>query len=58
MNSPTEGREVLEFHPTYRGAIETIRSVGFSDVIEIVGKAKEPHDLYARGVRRCFLAVK
>ena len=58
VNSSTEGREVIEFHPTYRGAIETIRSVGFSEVIEIVGTAKEPHDLYTRGVRRCFLAIK
>jgi tRNA (mo5U34)-methyltransferase len=55
---PVEGRERYELHPTYRGVIETIRFAGFSEVIEIVGVSALPHDLYARGVRRCFLAIK
>jgi hypothetical protein len=58
VTRPAEGRETIEFHPTYRGAIQTIRAAGFSQVIEIVGTSKQPHDLYARGVRRCFLAIK
>jgi 2-polyprenyl-3-methyl-5-hydroxy-6-metoxy-1,4-benzoquinol methylase len=56
--NPTEGREEWEFHPTYRGAIDTIRYAGFSDVIEIVGHSDPPHPLYSEGLRRCFLAVK
>jgi SAM-dependent methyltransferase len=55
---PAEGREAWEFHPTYRGAIDTIRYAGFSEVIEILGDADPPHDYYAAGGRRCFLAIK
>jgi 2-polyprenyl-3-methyl-5-hydroxy-6-metoxy-1,4-benzoquinol methylase len=55
---PAEGREEWEFHPTYRGAIDTIRYAGFSNVIEILGDADPPHALYAGGGRRCFLAIK
>jgi 2-polyprenyl-3-methyl-5-hydroxy-6-metoxy-1,4-benzoquinol methylase len=55
---PVEGRAHYEMHPTYRGAIDTIRFAGFSDVIELVGEATPPHDRYARGARRCFLAIK
>jgi hypothetical protein len=58
VSKPTEGREHIEFHPTYRGAIDTIRYAGFSEVLEIVGTANPPHDLYEKGSRRCFLAVK
>lgn len=55
---PEEGRETYELHPTYRGAIDTIRYAGFRDVFEIIGQAEHPHDLYRAGRRRCFLAVK
>lgn len=55
---PTEGREEWELHPTYRAAIETIKYAGFADVVEIVGKGKHAHPLYASGGRRCFLAIK
>jgi tRNA (mo5U34)-methyltransferase len=54
----TEGRETVEFHPTYRAVIDTIRYAGFSEVVELVGTADRPHQLYATGKRRCFLAVK
>jgi hypothetical protein len=54
----TEGAEEIEFHPTYRGAIDTIRGAGFSEVFEIVGTTQPPHRLYANGTRRCLLAVK
>lgn len=55
---PAEGREVVEMHPTYRGAIDTIRFAGFSEVFELVGEADPPHDLYATGKRRAFLCIK
>ena len=58
VDKPAEGRETWEFHPTYRGAIETIRYAGFSEVIEIIGEADPPHPFYVNGSRRCFLAVK
>jgi 2-polyprenyl-3-methyl-5-hydroxy-6-metoxy-1,4-benzoquinol methylase len=58
VENPAEGAEEFEFHPTYRGAIDTIRWAGFSEVFEIVGTARPPHGLYANGTRRCFLAVK
>lgn len=58
VDHPAEGREEWEFHPTYRGAIDTIRYAGFSEVIEILGDAEPPHSLYGNGGRRCFLAIK
>ena len=58
IDKPTEGSRQLEFHPTYRGVIDTIEAAGFSEVIEIVGFSPAPHDLYQIGTRRCFLAVK
>jgi tRNA (mo5U34)-methyltransferase len=58
VDHPAEGREEWEFHPTYRGAIDTIRYAGFSHVIEILGDADPPHPLYGNGSRRCFLAIK
>jgi tRNA (mo5U34)-methyltransferase len=58
VGSGVEGRESLEFLPTYRGAIDTIRHVGFSDVFEVVGPPDIPHVTYAAGRRRCFLAIK
>ncbi|MDQ1461917.1 MAG: tRNA (mo5U34)-methyltransferase [Actinomycetota bacterium] len=58
VDLPAEGREDWELHPTYRGAIDTIRYAGFSEVYEILGDADPPHELYARGNRRCFLAIR
>jgi tRNA (mo5U34)-methyltransferase len=58
VNKPGEGREDFEFHPTYRAAIDTIRYAGFSEIVEVVGVADPPHNLYASGQRRCFLAIK
>ncbi len=55
---PTEGREAFEFHPTYRGVIDSIRCAGSSQVVEITGHCDPPHELYAGGTRRCFLAIK
>jgi 2-polyprenyl-3-methyl-5-hydroxy-6-metoxy-1,4-benzoquinol methylase len=58
VNRVTEGRESFEFHPSYRAAIDAIRYAGFSDILEVVGVATNPHKTYARGDRRCFLAIK
>lgn len=58
VNRSVEGRERYELHPTYRGAIETMRFAGFSEIIEIVGTTTSVPERYARGVRRCFLALK
>jgi 2-polyprenyl-3-methyl-5-hydroxy-6-metoxy-1,4-benzoquinol methylase len=55
---PTEGRDEYELHPTYRAVIDGLRFAGFSEVIELVGEADPPHDLYEAGNRRCFLAVR
>jgi SAM-dependent methyltransferase len=58
VNITAEGRETYELHPTYRAVIDTIRHAGFSEIFEVVGRSDLPHDLYATGNRRCFLAVK
>jgi SAM-dependent methyltransferase len=53
-----EGRASYELHPTYRAAIETIRHAGFSEVFEVVARCDKRPQLYGRGERRCFLAIK
>jgi 2-polyprenyl-3-methyl-5-hydroxy-6-metoxy-1,4-benzoquinol methylase len=60
VTSRTEGRSDWEFHPTYRGAIDTIRHAGFSRVVEVVGQHRPGarHPLYQSGQRRCFVAFK
>jgi tRNA (mo5U34)-methyltransferase len=58
VKNPAEGREEFEFHPTYRAAIDTMRYAGFSEIFEVMGVADSPHELYAKGHRRCFLAIK
>jgi hypothetical protein len=58
VSRPTEGRDTFELHPTYRGVIDGLRFAGFSEVIELVGFADPPHDLYRTGSRRCFLALR
>jgi 2-polyprenyl-3-methyl-5-hydroxy-6-metoxy-1,4-benzoquinol methylase len=53
-----EGETHYEFHPTYRAVIDTIKSAGFEEVIEVVGTDR--HDVlhYQHGVVRSFLAFK
>jgi 2-polyprenyl-3-methyl-5-hydroxy-6-metoxy-1,4-benzoquinol methylase len=58
VGKPVEGRADVELHPTYRGAIETIRAAGFSEVFEVIGRSDRPHPRYDSGMRRCFLAIK
>jgi len=55
---PHEGREEWEMHPTYRGAIDSLKYAGFSEIVEIVPAEDAPNGLYRTGARRCFLAVK
>ena len=55
---PHEGRESWEFHPTYRGAIDTLRYAGFREIVEIVASDDTAAGLYRGGARRCFLAIK
>ncbi len=55
---PHEGRESWEFHPTYRGAIDTLRYAGFREIVEIVASDDTAAGLYRGGARRCFLAMK
>jgi hypothetical protein len=53
-----EGREVYEFHPTYRALIDSVRLAGFSEVIEVVGVADPQHVSYEAGTRRVVIAIK
>jgi SAM-dependent methyltransferase len=56
--SQSEGRDSLEFIPTYRATIDVLSHVGFAEIFEITGSSPRPHASYAEGRRRCFLAVK
>lgn len=53
-----EGTRSIEFQPTYRGLIETMRQVGFRKVVEIVGECSTSVELYSDRSRRCFIAYK
>lgn len=54
----SEGRDIVELHPTYRATIDLIRNVGFTEIVEITGSADPPHPYYENGFARCFLAFK
>lgn len=59
VNYSAEGEFHYEFHPTYRGVIDALQSVGFGEnVFEIIGSdwQKVPH--YQEGVTRSFIAFK
>ena len=53
-----EGETHYELHPTYRGVVDMLLSVGFENVIEIIGsdRLNVPH--YQQGVVKSFLAFK
>jgi 2-polyprenyl-3-methyl-5-hydroxy-6-metoxy-1,4-benzoquinol methylase len=57
-NVAIEGTRAIEFQPTYRGIIETMRQVGFKKVVEIVGECSTSVELYSDRSRRCFIAYK
>jgi SAM-dependent methyltransferase len=58
VDKADEGSAAWELHPTYRAVIDTIHAAGFTDVLEVVGRAEPPHEWYEAGQRRCFLAFK
>jgi 2-polyprenyl-3-methyl-5-hydroxy-6-metoxy-1,4-benzoquinol methylase len=51
-----EGTRHVELQPTYRGVIESLRAVGFSDITEVVGHTEGRVELFSDGLRRCFIA--
>jgi tRNA (mo5U34)-methyltransferase len=53
-----EGTRSIELHPTYRGVIDSMKQVGFKDIIEIVGYCDKKIDLFSDFSRRCFICAK
>lgn len=53
-----EGETHYEFHPTYRAVIDTLKSVGFDEIIEIIGTGRHNVRYYQEGVVRSFFAFK
>lgn len=53
-----EGETHFEFMPTYRGVIDGLFAVGFTEVYEILGSGAKDTRLYKDGNLRSFLAVK
>lgn len=53
-----EGTRRIEFQPTYRGLVETMRQVGFTKIVEVVGHCDAAVELYSDRSRRCFIAYK
>jgi tRNA (mo5U34)-methyltransferase len=58
IHSPIEGDLSFELQPTYRGLLDTIFSVGFSHVVELIGLSSQGIELYDDLSRRCFFAFK
>jgi 2-polyprenyl-3-methyl-5-hydroxy-6-metoxy-1,4-benzoquinol methylase len=53
-----EGETHYELHPTYRGVVDMLLSVGFENVIEIIGTSRNDVPHYQQGVVKSFLAFK
>lgn len=55
-------RKLVELHPTYRGLVDTLFQVGFSDVIEIIPSPNLlrnfPSYIYSERNRAMFVAIK
>jgi 2-polyprenyl-3-methyl-5-hydroxy-6-metoxy-1,4-benzoquinol methylase len=58
VNYSAEGETHYEFHPTYRAVIDTIKSAGFDEVIEVIGTDRDKVPYYQEGVVRSFLLFK
>jgi SAM-dependent methyltransferase len=56
--SPIEGTRSIELLPTYRAIVDTMRAVGFSDVIEVIGSCDTPIPEYSAFTRRCLIGFK
>ena len=53
-----EGTRTIELHPTYRALIDTMREVGFDDIVEVAGECNEEIELYSDCSRRCVIGFK
>ena len=53
-----EGDSSAELHPTYRALIDTMRHVGFKDLIELVPHSGQVAGIYATQTRRCIIGFK
>ncbi len=53
-----EGTRSIELHPTYRAVIDTMREVGFKEIVEVVGTCDTLIDLFSDHIRRCFVGFK
>jgi len=58
VSSPTEGKYSIEFHPTYRSAIDSLHQVGFENIIEVYGITNVEVKLHTDNIIRCFIAFK
>ena len=58
VNYTAEGETHYEFHPTYRAVIDTIKSAGFEEVIEVIGTGRDKVPHYQHGVLRSFFLFK
>jgi hypothetical protein len=58
VNHSAEGETHYEFHPTYRAVIDTMKSVGFEEIVEVVGTDRHDIPEYRDGTVRSFLAFK
>jgi len=58
VNYSAEGETSYELHPTYRAIVDCLMTVGFADVIELVGSDGKDVWAYGDGVTRSFLAFK
>jgi hypothetical protein len=54
----TMGREPMQIEPTYRGLIEVLYDVGFTELVEVVGRSPLRIPYYDQLTRRAILAFK
>ena len=53
-----EGTRTVELHPTYRALIDTMREVGFREIVEVIGESPQEIELYSDQTRRCVIGFK
>jgi hypothetical protein len=52
------GNNPMQFEPTYRGLIETLWDVGFTELIEVIGESPLTIPFYSKYTRRTIIAIK
>jgi 2-polyprenyl-3-methyl-5-hydroxy-6-metoxy-1,4-benzoquinol methylase len=52
------GNNPMQFEPTYRGLIETLWDVGFTELIEVIGDSPLTIPFYSKYTRRTIIAIK